>query len=308
MTLTIENLRAAIEDNPRIRKLTKRHYHDAVDRWIAFASEHPSNWTTRRAQAFYNGLLEGGMKSQSANALLYGLRYAFRRVAELDRDPDGDIMRVVILQRNGEAEGARVLTEAEARRLCDARRPDPKHPLDGHRARDFAVVVLGLQTGMRRMSLAGIRLDGVERSMIRGVPIKGGKKFDVPLSATAHAAIEPYLRWLRHHAVASGLFLRSIRPDLSPGPAISIRGVDELVRRVAKDAKVKDISPHSFRHTFVTWAREVGVQPFEIAAVTGHVSEESVGGRAGVIQDSYTSRSRSGARAADAIAKDWMLP
>jgi integrase len=301
---TLDDLRTAVDENPRIRAITRRRCHAAVARWIAYAGADPSLWSPRTAQRFYNGLLTS-MKPQSANAVVHYLRHVFRRVAELEQDPDIDIMHTVILTGGTAPERARVLSEYDAQRLCEVRRQVPGEVHPGH-LRDFALVVLGLQTGMRRMSMRSLLLEKLETGGA-WITVKGGRAFRVPLSAGAQTALAPWLGWLSEKKIRRGPVLRAIGADLKPRGGLSDRGLDEIVGRLGRDAGVA-LSSHSFRHTFVTWSRLAGAQPFEVAAVTGHATEEGLGGSRGVIERVYTDRTAAGTRAADLIYRPWMAP
>jgi integrase len=50
-------------------------------------------------------------------------------------------------------------------------------------------------------------------------------------------------------------------------------GLYRALRERARQAGLKDLHPHVFRKTFLAWAKEMGAQPGQIAAVTGHKSD-----------------------------------
>ena len=298
-----------IEMNPRLQPRTRVIYRRAVDRWIAFSGDDSAGWTPLRAQAFYNDLLSKNLKPQSANLIIHALRHVFGQWAEVTQEPRRAIFRAVQTRKDEPPEQAKVLSDDEGQRLANVRRGvSPLH------LRDFAIVVLGLQTGMRRMSFCGATLEGLSYGdRILKVPVKGGTSFPVPLSRAALEALKPWVAWLRRQQIETGALFWSFRsprldhPGTFPQGPISLPGFDVVIQRIARDASVENVSPHSFRHTFVTWARQAGVAPFQIAAVTGHVFESSVGGTDGLIENVYTRRSVAHATAAEAISRPWMF-
>ncbi len=55
------------------------------------------------------------------------------------------------------------------------------------------------------------------------------------------------------------------------------RGAARVVARVVRQAHItKRITPHSFRHTFVTLALDAGQRERDIAASTGHADSRMV--------------------------------
>jgi integrase/recombinase XerD len=90
---------------------------------------------------------------------------------------------------------------------------------------------------------------------------KGGKAQTVPLSHRT--------AW----AVGAAIDDRTTGPLLLTrnGLRLNRRGAAHIVARVARAAGVtKRISPHSFRHTFVTMALDAGQAERDIAISTGH--------------------------------------
>lgn len=307
--MSLDELVIVIEGNRRLSPRTRTIYLAAARAWAEFAGPSGDGWTPIKAQAWYNALLDAGQKPQTANLKIYALRYTTDHWADVTQEPRRAIFRHVQMLPEDPVEQAIVLTDAQGEALAGLHRG--RTPMD---LRNFAIVILGLQTGMRRMSFVGAELDGLslDRATLE-IPVKGRRKHLVPLSRAAVAAVAPWVEFLARYGVRAGPLLRTVRRDLPERtmPALlqplTLRGLDQAFARMARAIQVPGFSSHSFRHTFVTWCREQGVDPAKIAAITGHVSEGSVGGLRSVLANTYTRRSVFGAEAAEAITQPWMF-
>jgi len=255
--------------------LTRARYLADLDAWIAFAGANPTGWTRTRAQEYYNRLL-GHMKPQSANRTMAALGYASRWWHTRHDGVDFAVVQQAAAQTTA---ARRALDTAEAQALlatcAGTSAPD---------LRDSALIVLGLETGMRRMSMAGATLEGLVRQhdyLTARVPLKGRGEdlFAVPLSDTAVAAIEPWRRWLRGHKITKGALFRALPRKVdaqgrtghgvSPTPLTEV-GIYKIIAHRAEQAGLERCYPHILRHTFITWRLQAGLAPYEIAAITGH--------------------------------------
>ena len=298
-------LEDVIIESPKLSEKSKPRYLKTVREFMDHAGWQPSNWTGMAAQSFYNKLLRR-MKPQSANATFTRLRYASRRVAQLHNNPQLDFASAVETAKGDDPEEKRALTYAEAGRLLDACR-GPR-PID---VRDFAIVTLGLKTGMRRFSMTGIHLSDFGRDRKLGhqtveITLKGGKRFRVPLASAAIEALRPWKGWLTKAGVKGGPLFRSVsrpdmRGDVTIGTALSDEGLYKALKKRAEKAGI-EFYPHLFRHTFVTWCKEAGMSDYDIAAVTGHVTGS--GGNTSTVSRTYTDYAMAGVSGADAIANE----
>jgi integrase/recombinase XerD len=60
----------------------------------------------------------------------------------------------------------------------------------------------------------------------------------------------------------------------SKGERLKRQAAGRIVKRIAKRAGVtKNVSPHSFRHGFITIARNAGIPTRDIMSATGHADE-----------------------------------
>jgi len=262
--------------------VTKDKYRLVIDRWIDFAGAAPEGWTRDKAQDFYDQLITGGISVQSANIYLASLRYVSRWYATKTGATD-----FAVVQRQRGTKGRTrqssqgeepILDESEARALIETCRD--QSPID---LRDLALIVIGLETGMRRMSFRGMQFEGISLTKgypIATVPIKGAggeETFPVPLSDTAFVALSAWLAWLRGQRIKTGPIFRRLTPRVTrnerhfePGDMLSPTGINELVEARSKAAGIRHVNPHLFRHTFVSWRSMAGFSPMEIAAITGH--------------------------------------
>ena len=131
-----------------------------------------------------------------------------------------------------------VLTHAEMLRLFHAAQGSP---------RDFAIVQLFVQCGLRLEELAGLRpgdLEINERSGKVTVLGKGNKTRTVAVNATAREALTAWLA-VRPQDAGEALFISRKRRRLSR------RAIQDLIERYGKRAGLK-IHPHSLRHLFAT--------------------------------------------------------
>jgi integrase len=284
-------LHAVIEQAPDLATSSRDKYRRDLDAWIEYAGTNPANWTRRRAQIFYNGLLTK-MKPQSANRLMASVAYASRWWAHHENNPDLDF--AIVRKASSQGKGQRyALNPDEAIQLLNA-------ALEGALAtslRDRALIITGLETGMRRMSLEGMLFENIKQTPYPRVlvPIKGhgADLFSVPLSDVALGAIGSWRTWLdSQRARKTGPVFRRLRLRLVKNKrihvvedtAISGQAIHTIVGSRAKQAGLDtehSIHPHLFRHSFVTWrGNEGGASDAQIASITGH-SMASSGALAG---------------------------
>lgn len=272
-----------ILDRSGFSPVTRNKYAGVIDRWIDFAGADPSGWTRDKAQEFYDQLVEGGVKPQSANTYLASLRYVSKWYATKTSNPDNDF--ALVQKRRGkkrdvdDEDDAPILDESEATRLIQACNTDGQVTLVDRR--DRTMFILALETGMRRMSLKGAEVGNM--NVRRGypaikVPIKGDggtETFNVPLSDTAGAILNDLIADLRRHKVRDGAIFRRIKVkaghkgfDIDGG--LSDTAINEIVAKRAAAAGLRHVNPHMFRHTFISWRNQAGLSPFDVAAITGH--------------------------------------
>jgi site-specific recombinase XerD len=138
--------------------------------------------------------------------------------------------------------------------------------LAGANPRDYAILQVFLQTGVRVSELCALTLsdiDLVERSLCvtQG---KGMQGRTIELEKKGIQAIKSYLA-VRPDSVAEALFLNY------RGEPLSERGVRKMLAKYLEDAGItKKISPHSLRHTFATYKAERGVSAFQLKDWLGH--------------------------------------
>ena len=143
-------------------------------------------------------------------------------------------------------------------------------------ARDRALLVTALHTGLRAEELCGLRRQDVTvgtRSGVVRVYSKRNKYREVPLNSTARDTLRPYLATLPKDTPC--LF-----PSRKGGDGehaerttapITPRALGYLVARYAHLAKVADLSPHDLRHRF-GYRMAKAVPLHRLAQLMGHDS------------------------------------
>jgi site-specific recombinase XerD len=139
--------------------------------------------------------------------------------------------------------------------------------LAGANPRDYAILQVFLQTGIRVSELANLRLTDIDfikpAITVRG---KGSVEREIALEKKGVHALKSYLA-LRPDSVSPRVFLNY------QGDPISERGVRKLVVKYRKDAGItKKASCHTFRHTFATCKAEKGVSAFQLQQWLGHAN------------------------------------
>jgi site-specific recombinase XerD len=275
-------LHKIVESSPNLADVTRRKYLKDLDEWERYAGKEPSGWTRAKAQAFYRFLTEEkGLKPQSANRLMSSVRYAAKWWATDEGKPDLNF--TVIRMAKPKLKNQRQSLSAEqAMALLEACRTGGKFQGPAE-LRDFVMIVVGLETGMRRMSLGGMMLSGFEAKhgypAIK-VPIKGhgDDLYPVPLSDTAKHALDCWVTWLKGQRVTSGYVFRRLTKRLATkglvwdvGDSISERAIHQILVDRGQQAGLRTMHPHLLRHTFITWREMESIPEAHIAAMTGHI-------------------------------------
>jgi integrase/recombinase XerC len=139
--------------------------------------------------------------------------------------------------------------------------------LAGGNPRDYAILQVFLQTGIRVSELASLTIEDVDfvKPAIR-VRGKGNQEREIALEKRGVQALKNYLA-VRPENLSDVLFLNY------KGEPISERGIRKLVVKYRKNAGItKRASCHSLRHTFATYKAEKGVSPFQLQQWLGHAN------------------------------------
>jgi site-specific recombinase XerD len=138
----------------------------------------------------------------------------------------------------------------------------------GSNPRDFAILMLFLQTGIRVSELSHLELTDIDlkNQTLRVTCGKGNTERIIPLEKKGISAVKNYLR-IRPQSHDTHLFLNY------QGIGISRRGVEKLIEKYRDIAGItKQISCHSLRHTFGTYKAERGISAFQLKEWMGHSS------------------------------------
>lgn len=244
---------------------TRRSYEIALRQWFQFCEElgiDPLTAERKHIEIFARYLEESGRKLATVGTKLNALAgyYKFAFIDGLiPTNPMAHVRRPSI-QRTSSTLG---LTRTE---FADVLKVADTHP-----NRDHAIILLLGYNGLRVSEVAGIDIEHLDRYQgQRTVDItrKGGKRQTIPLAPKTAWQVE-----LTMGDRGTGpLFL-----DHTGERRIDRRAIGRIVDRVVRDAGItKRITPHSFRHTFVTMSLDAGRSERDIAASTGHADTRMV--------------------------------
>ncbi len=252
--------------------------------WFQTATGHaldPARVTPLDVKAYRRYLVkERRLKPNTVNGYLAGVR-AFARwgqeTGRAEHDPTREIQTVKIeesaprwLERT--EQWALIRAAREAVQLGDLRAGgDLSHPGAIWPRRDQALVVLLLNAGLRREEAAGLHVDDLqlhERSGKVQVLGKGRKARQVPLNSDVRKALQEWLA-VRPESTSARLFLSQ------KGGALSKRALGACVTRLAERAGLKEVTPHTLRHSFAKNLVDEGVGLEQVAKLLGHANLET---------------------------------
>jgi integrase/recombinase XerD len=153
------------------------------------------------------------------------------------------------------------LTEDEINRLFAA--PDISTE-EG--IRDRAVVEIMYATGLRVSELVNLKLTDVD--LMTGLVRchgKGNKERRVPLGKSA-------IHWLQQYAAVKAGYGKQSSPHvfLHRGRPFTRQLAWSMIKRHAEKAGIKNVSPHTLRHSFATHLLQHGADSRSVQALLGH--------------------------------------
>ena len=153
------------------------------------------------------------------------------------------------------------LTQEEIARLFAA--PDVKTP-EG--IRDRAILELLYASGLRVSELISLKQTDVD--LHTGLLVcygKGSKERRVPIGKSA-------IHWLQQYGAAKAQYGQSKLRLMFEyrGKPLTRQFVWSMIKRLAKESGVKNISPHTLRHSFATHLLQNGADSRSVQALLGH--------------------------------------
>lgn len=135
--------------------------------------------------------------------------------------------------------------------------------------RDFAILLLLMDTGIRASELCGLLLENIHDGFIT-VFGKGSKEREVGLGLNAARALWRYTQQYRS-LLAKSEFERHVFLGRDGSP-LTRNGLYQALERIGERAGIEGVrlSPHTFRHTFARAWLENGGEIFKLSRVLGH--------------------------------------
>jgi integrase/recombinase XerD len=139
--------------------------------------------------------------------------------------------------------------------------------------RDYVMMLLLLETGIRANELVGIELSDV-RLKEGAIHIKNAKTYReriVPIQKTMREQLKKYIA-IRGVVECTSLFVTI------DGTPLTKRQLQNRIAFYGRKANIEGVrcSPHTFRHTFAKLSVKAGAGIFELQQILGHTSMEMV--------------------------------
>ena len=132
--------------------------------------------------------------------------------------------------------------------------------------RDRAVLEIMYATGLRVSELVGLRNADVD--LLAGLIVcygKGNKERRVPLGKSA-------IHWLQQYAAMKAGYGKQSSPNVfvHRGRPFTRHFAWSMIKRHAEKAGIKNVSPHTLRHSFATHLLQHGADSRSVQALLGH--------------------------------------
>ncbi|WP_347754012.1 site-specific tyrosine recombinase XerD [Agrococcus sp. ProA11] len=140
--------------------------------------------------------------------------------------------------------------------------------------RDRALLELLYATGARISELIALDVDdlsSLEEHGLMRVTGKGAKQRLVPVGSYARTAVDAWLVRGRAALAAKGRGSPALLLG-ARGGRLSRQAAWEIIQRVAEEAGIPHVSPHTFRHSFATHLLEGGADVRVVQELLGHAS------------------------------------
>jgi integrase/recombinase XerD len=250
---------------------TREAYNNDLRRYLLYVQESAramESITAHHIEEFIGELYATGLEARSMARNISAIR-SFHKFLVIERTLDTNPADTLRLPKQARYLPT-VLTVEETLRLLET--PISSVPQSKYYARDKAMLELLYATGIRVSELVNLQQQNLylEAGFVR-IYGKGSKERLVPVGDSAIHWINQYRTGLRLSLVKSNsddyLFLNS------RGKKLSRMAIYSLVQHYAKLAGIeKNISPHTFRHTFATHLLEGGADLRAVQEMLGHSS------------------------------------
>jgi site-specific recombinase XerD len=216
---------------------------------------------------FLGYLTDRGLKSSTKRRRMEAVKTFYRamcRMGELKENPMADFEDMPRVEESN----VRFLREEEYRNLRDVVRESRRKSS----VRDYAILEMALQTGLRISEICSLPVDDIEfstRTTIGHVRVrrgKGGKERMVTLNDAAERALKAYLDVRPKGTGHKEVFLNN---RLKPCDPVVISAV---FKRYMKRVGINDASFHALRHTFATHRLKKGTDIKIVQDALGHKS------------------------------------
>jgi integrase/recombinase XerD len=229
----------------------------------------PSQLTDRHMKELTDGLLDG-TGSRSGRPLAKPTVHSYVRAINTF---------LAWVQDSGQAVGAKAQRPKLERRILAVLTRTEIVAMEDAAAleRDKLIVRTMADTGIRLGELLKLTPDDIltegRRHFLR-VQGKGSRDRKVPVSPTLAQRLKRYGQHTRRESSSTRLFLTQKRsPRTGEYAALADSGVQQMIRLLALDAGItKRVYPHLFRHSFITWQLESGLNPIVLSRIVGHES------------------------------------
>jgi integrase/recombinase XerD len=250
---------------------TRESYNNDLRRYLLFMQQSSRGMeviTNHHIEEFMGELYSIGLEASSIARNISAIR-SFHKFLVLERTLVANPAENIHQPKKSQYLPS-VLTVEETMRLLAA--PQAIHPPGKYDLRDKAIVELLYATGVRVSELINIRQQSLylDAGFVR-IFGKGSKERLVPVGSSAVEWVKQYQAELRISLVQRNsddyLFLNA------RGIKLSRMALFAMVRKYAIMAGIeKNISPHTFRHTFATHLLEGGADLRAVQEMLGHRS------------------------------------
>lgn len=216
---------------------------------------------------FLSHLTDRDLRSSTKRRKMEAVKTFYRamcRMGQLKANPAADFQDMPRVEDSN----VRFLTEMEYRSLRDVIRGSRRKSS----IRDYAILELALQTGLRVSEICSLCLDDIEfstRTTIGHVRVrkgKGGRERMVTLNDAAERAVKVYMDLRPKDTSYRQLFLSNRLKPCNP------LVVSSVFKRYMNRAGINDASFHAIRHTFATQRLKKGVDIKTVRDALGHRS------------------------------------